>query len=176
MAVSTEHLLEAAAGTLARQPDATLQQIADAAGVSRTTLFYRFATRENLLQALAADTLDRIRIALTDVVWDVQDLDGTTREVSGRLMPLAERMQVTLRGGGRDTDPEQWRAALAPLIRFIIDGQRAGRLRSDLDPTWLAWAFGYLMFAGWDAHSAGSLTADAAALLIAQTWLGGARN
>jgi AcrR family transcriptional regulator len=64
MTVSTDAILETATRVLAASPTATLADVARAAGISRTTLFTRFATREELLLALAADAIDRTDAAI----------------------------------------------------------------------------------------------------------------
>ena len=58
--IKNEHILGTAAEVLARRPDATLQSIAKAAGISRTTIFNKFATRDALIEALAVDALRRL--------------------------------------------------------------------------------------------------------------------
>ncbi|SFP06198.1 regulatory protein, tetR family [Amycolatopsis arida] len=57
-------ILEAAEQLLARTPTATMAQIAEAAGVSRTTVHRRFATREALLDAMAESALRQLRDAV----------------------------------------------------------------------------------------------------------------
>lgn len=60
MVIKNDRILDAAAEVLAKRPDATLQTIAIAAGISRTTIFNRYPTREALLEALAIDALQRV--------------------------------------------------------------------------------------------------------------------
>lgn len=69
MVIKNEQILDAAAEVLARRPDATLQSIAKAAGISRTTIFNKFATRDALLEALAVDSLKRIGEVMAWVPW-----------------------------------------------------------------------------------------------------------
>ena len=64
MTVSTDAILETATRVLAASPTATLADVARAAGISRTTLFMRFATRDELLLALAVDAIDHIDAAI----------------------------------------------------------------------------------------------------------------
>lgn len=177
MTVKTETLLDAAARTLARRPDASLQQIAAAAGVSRTTIFYRFATRDLLLEALALDTLTRLEGTLRSLEWDVESPEGAARNAATALMPLAPRMQVSLREAPNDMSPtvaDRWVSAMSPLTDYVEICQRKGILRPDHPATWLTWSLIYLMFAAWDAVSSGELGSVPAARMVAQSWVSGA--
>ncbi|WP_030897984.1 TetR/AcrR family transcriptional regulator [Streptomyces sp. NRRL F-5126] len=57
-------ILEAAERVLAADPAATMEQIAAAAGVARTTVHRRFATREALVEALVAWATERFHQAV----------------------------------------------------------------------------------------------------------------
>ena len=60
MVIKNEHIIDVAAQVLARRPDATLQTIAESAGDSRTTIFHRYPTLADLIEALAVDAVKRI--------------------------------------------------------------------------------------------------------------------
>lgn len=55
--IKIDRILNAAAEVLVMRPDATWQTVANAAGMSRTTFFYRYPTREYLIQALGMGNL-----------------------------------------------------------------------------------------------------------------------
>lgn len=57
-------ILEAAERVLAADPTATMEQIAAAAGVARTTVHRRFATREALIEALASCATEQFHQAV----------------------------------------------------------------------------------------------------------------
>ncbi len=179
MAIKTEVLLDAAAAQLARRPNSTLAQIADAAGVSRTTLFYRFSTREQLIDTLAVDTLEHLRTALLEIVWENADLPSNLRRVTAALMPMAERMQVVLREAPSHASPDMndsWAYAIEPLSSYLRAQQSAGALKKKLPITWLVESLIYLMFAAWDSVSTDVLDPKVAAELVGQTWLDGASS
>ena len=57
-------ILEAAEQVLSADPAASMEQIAEQAGVARTTVHRRFATREALIEALAASAVRQIEQAV----------------------------------------------------------------------------------------------------------------
>ncbi|WP_069167415.1 TetR/AcrR family transcriptional regulator [Nocardia altamirensis] len=57
-------ILDAAERVLSENPHATLEQIAEAAGVARTTVHRRFANREDLLRTMAVAAWRRIAAAV----------------------------------------------------------------------------------------------------------------
>lgn len=116
---------------LAARPDAGLGAVADAAGVTRTTVYAHFPTRGALVGAVldtaiaeAAAAIDGARpddgtaaAALTRIVaasWQTIDRHGrlmeavaqvlTDAECTARHQPLAERLERTLRRGRADGD------------------------------------------------------------------------
>ncbi|WP_394816476.1 TetR/AcrR family transcriptional regulator [Streptomyces lancefieldiae] len=63
---SVRAILEAAERVLAEEPGASMEQIAAAAGVARTTIHRRFANRQALIEALASSAARRLAQAVDD--------------------------------------------------------------------------------------------------------------
>ena len=66
-----EAILEAATTCLARDPEASISSIAEAAAVGRVTVYGHFESRSALIARVAARALQQTHAALADV-----DLDG----------------------------------------------------------------------------------------------------
>ncbi|GGT82495.1 MULTISPECIES: TetR/AcrR family transcriptional regulator [Actinomadura] len=63
---SVRAILEAAEQVLAKEPGASMEQIAAAAGVARTTVHRRFANRQALIEALASSAARQLAQAVAD--------------------------------------------------------------------------------------------------------------
>ncbi|MDH6215833.1 TetR/AcrR family transcriptional regulator [Streptomyces pseudovenezuelae] len=63
---SVRAILEAAELVLAADPNASMEQIAEAAGVARTTVHRRFASRQALIEALAESAVRQLNQAIED--------------------------------------------------------------------------------------------------------------
>ena len=131
MVIKNERILDIAAEVLARRPDATLQTIADSAGISRTTIFNRYPTRGDLIEALAMDTVARIGAVMQRVPTSMDDdVDVALLAVTDALMPLASRtIFLRLHVATHDVLETHWIEAVTPLAVYIATLQAHGRLR-----------------------------------------------
>ena len=175
MVIKNEHILDVAALVLSKRPDATLQSIAAAAGVSRTTIFNKFPTRDDLLEALAADALQRIGSVMALVPdGKPSDVAAVMIEVTRGLIPLEPRTAF-LRAAPPRTDLDSlWAQAATPLAIYIGTAQAYGLLRRDHSVRWLTASYIGLLFAAWDEISEGELGTAQAARLIVESWMTGA--
>ena len=83
---ATQHIVEAASRLVGAQGiDVTMDQLAEAAGVSRRTLFRHFQTRENLLAAACASTMRRYGERLPPFVGDWRSWLRDTCQVAHRM-------------------------------------------------------------------------------------------
>lgn len=175
-------LLDAGRRVVARHgvQGATLERIAEAAGVSRTTLHRRGVSRESILHSLGEEAAEAYRRAL----WPALTNAGSGRERLGlalnALCEVAEENLELLLALGSQTDAvfhedgEDERATRSPftepLERLLRDGAADGTLR-ELDPSEYAtvifnvvgWTYIHLRARhGWAADRARLATLDIA--------------
>ena len=174
MVVRSEWILDAAARVLLRRPDATLGAIAAAAGISRTTLHNRYPSREVLLDALAVDTLDRMRDGMAAIDWSSSREPGDVlSDLWTVLQPLAARAAF-LRMGPTHESPEVtagWEAAFAPWGTYVAQLRAKERVRADLPLRWLIGSLISLLFAAFDEVDAGELGVAQAGRLVTASWV-----
>ena len=120
-----------------RGDQASMSEVAAAAGVARATLYRYFPNREALLEALGRlaleDAGDRLRAARLE---EVAVADGTERAVRA-LVTVGDSFVVLARDRGRpDTGDFEERIA-APVRNLLARGQRLGEIRDDVPATWL---------------------------------------
>jgi Transcriptional regulator len=174
--IKNERILDTAAEVLSQRPDATLQSIATAAGISRTTIFHRYPTRDDLLEALGRDALERIGEVMARVPEEpTPDVTTVMLGVTEGLMALGPRT-IFLRvvpGWGNSLDT-QWEQAVIPLAMYFHKLQAMGLVRGDQPARWLTASYIGLLFAAWDEMAEGEIGANQATRLIVQTWSAGA--
>ena len=176
MVIKNEHILDVAALVLSKRPDATLQTIAAAAGVSRTTIFNKFPTRDDLLEALAADALQRIGSVMALVPdGKPSDVAAVMIEVTRGLIPLEPRTAFLRAAPHRSDWDSLWEQAATPLAIYIGTAQAYGLLRKDHSVRWLTASYIGLLFAAWDEVNQGELGTAQAARLVVDSWLSGAQ-
>jgi AcrR family transcriptional regulator len=175
MVIKNDRILDAAAEILAKRPDATLQTIANAAGISRTTIFNRYPTREDLIQALAIDALQRIGQVMQRIPsGDNANFESVLMDVTRGLMPLGPRTTFLRIIPGQTNDLDaQWEDVVTPLAILFAQAQSQGQLRNDLRTRWLVASYIGLLFAAWDEITQGELGPSQAARLVVDTWLSG---
>jgi TetR/AcrR family transcriptional regulator, mexCD-oprJ operon repressor len=167
-------ILEAAYRCLSHDPDASVGDIAKAAGVGRVTLYGHFGNRADLVDAVVQRALARFDEAMSSL-----DLDGDPREALGRLVesswrPTAESANLLV-AAERSLPPEKLMAAHEGPAQRVVDllerGREEGAFRTDLPTSWLVAMFHATIHAAATELAAGHLAPDAAAPTIATTLL-----
>jgi AcrR family transcriptional regulator len=145
---NAEKILDAAIDCLSRNSDASVVQIAHAAGVGRVTLYGHFPSRDSLIEA----ALTRL-LAQGDEVLEGLDLTGDPRTALDALIrsswlliaqasAVLEAAQAVLPSGrihALHARPEQ-------RVRDLITrGQAEGVFRDDLPASWLASALHHVL-------------------------------
>lgn len=172
---NVEAILDAATTCLARDPDASINDIAKAAGVGRVTLYGHFESRAVLVAAVVARAMAEAESSLRGV-----DLTGDPAAALVRLIDAS--WQTTLRYGALVVAAEKSMpvAEMAAAhgeprerVRGLLEHGRAeGRFRTDLPVSWLVTTLHTVTHAAATSVYDGELAADEAARAIAATMLG----
>jgi TetR/AcrR family transcriptional repressor of mexCD-oprJ operon len=171
-----EAILAAAERCLARDPDASMSDIAAEAGLGRVTIYGHFKTRAELIEVVVRRVLDDANRVLAEV-----DLRGDAADALARLVEASWR--VTIRSGSLVVAAEK---ALPPQVvrdahagdledrvrTFLASAQRRGSFRSDLSTEWLVATFHATLHAAANEIEVGRLEADEAAGVVTATLLG----
>lgn len=133
-------LLRAAQSVLALDPHASLDAIAQAAGLSRRALYGHFADRESLLREVIALGAGRFN-AIAEATGDPDPRVGLAR-MAARLWREASAVRATANIALDDAHVRETVVALAPLrrrVRELTDaGVASGAFRRDVPPELLA--------------------------------------
>ncbi|MFW6599942.1 TetR/AcrR family transcriptional regulator [Propionibacteriaceae bacterium Y2011] len=167
-------ILDAATECLAVDPDASISDIASAAGVGRVTLYGHFPTRA----ALVGQVVERV-MRDSDALLDAVDLEGDARLALGRLLEASWQVTHRYRGlvlaaQAAMPDRDLRQAHDKPtqrMTRLLRRGRREGVVRKDMPVTWQVTTIQGVLHAASAAAHRGELSAEHAPDLIRTTLL-----
>ncbi len=157
-------IVAAAGRLLAEQPRASMQEVAEAAGVHRATVHRHFPSRDDLLAALRRRSLDDVQALLDDPELTAGDPGDALERLTAETLRLGDRTR-TWRVMPTYDDASDARAAelAAPLRELFERGQIAGEIRTDLPVELLMSAWGGLVLSSLPLMASGRLGVEAAA-------------
>jgi AcrR family transcriptional regulator len=175
-----ELILDAAEACLARDPDASMNDIAAEAGLGRVTIYGHFQSRRVLVEAVV-----RRALAAADAALDGVDLTGDAASALERLVEAT--WLVTTRTGSllvaadkalpATTVREAHAGGLEKRVHdFIASAQKDGEFRADLSADWLMATFHAVLHAAVHEIDAGRLDPGTAPKVITSTMLGALRH
>lgn len=169
---SVAAILDAAGRVLSQNPHASLEDVANAAGLTRQTVYAHFPSRAVLIATLTDRATSRVTAAL-----NAADLDnGPATEALLRLVQIswevfdAETLLLTAPGppGDPDRDRQRHEPVVEMLEKLVRRGQRDGGLDPDLPVTWVIAATTALGHAAGEEVRAGRMTSTRAATVLRQ--------
>jgi TetR/AcrR family transcriptional repressor of mexCD-oprJ operon len=123
-------IIDTAARLLAARQNASIAEIADAAGVSRGTIYRHFPTRAALLRTLADSARTEAKQRLQDANLESVPIEDGIARTARALVTVANHYPAALQDptilGTRNP------AIQDPLTTLLRRGQADGRLRSDV--------------------------------------------
>ncbi|MEV6114916.1 TetR/AcrR family transcriptional regulator [Streptomyces sp. NPDC052109] len=168
-------ILDVALAELLRDPDASMDQIARAAGVVRRTVYGHFPSREALISTLvdgAVEALMAVDAHARDGVTD--PAESVARSVLA-LWEVADRYRLLVALAQRTVTVQGIRERLAPLragkVRLLQQGLDEGVFSSPLPAPALAYVHEQMLFAVMEAVNDGLLAAQEAGRSAAVTVL-----
>jgi len=139
-ATNRRALIDAAVVAFDRDPDASLETIATAAGLSRRAVYGHFATRDDLVREVLQRGARRVVEALAGIAH--ADSRIHVALIGARLWAEVEQVRVMARIAVRGPRAREVAIELAPLrselLRVVERGVAAGEIRGDIPAPTLA--------------------------------------
>ncbi|MCX4705475.1 TetR/AcrR family transcriptional regulator [Streptomyces sp. NBC_01373] len=178
---SVRAILEAAEHVLAEDPGASMEQIAEQAGVARTTVHRRFANRQALIEALAASAKQQLMEAMEDAHLDTAPPLVALHRATANALRIKSVWRFTLGHPLADTPLTAviWSEINAGTLEFLARAQREGLLAPEADLMWARRVYYALVDEALHGGSADldpdqvRQNADALATLVVDTFLRG---
>lgn len=153
-------ILSAAASVLARNRYATLPDIADAAGVGRTTLHRYFPDREGLINAIIEDSVQAIEQSVADAALEQGSPMEAMRRLVAAMVAVGDRL-LFLFGDPRVLENYRMADAPAPpddpVVALIKRGQAEGVFDPAVSADWIQHVVWALVYTGFEEADKGRL-------------------
>ncbi|MEN1705222.1 MAG: TetR/AcrR family transcriptional regulator [Planctomycetota bacterium] len=171
-------ILDSAAAILAQNPGASLASIAEGAGVGRATLHRYFPSRDDLICAIAADSIHAIDSAVEGLEKRASSASHLLELVIEAIVPLGERYHFLTSEASGIVDEESSTALERQYneLASLVDSCKAeGAIDPSVPTAWAVGAIDALIYAAWSLTASGHVARLDAAALVTRTTLRGMR-
>ncbi|HEX5922824.1 MAG TPA: TetR family transcriptional regulator [Baekduia sp.] len=163
-------VLDAAVALLAQRPQATMQEVADASGLGRTTVYRHFPRRQDLIDALFAEVLREAADTIAEALRTATSARELLCELGPRFIAIGDRYRFI------DAHPDLRERALNPaeeiadpLAAYLTKAQERGDIRDDLPVTWILTTLRGLGVVAMVEVNAGRMTVEEAGHRVGET-------
>lgn len=164
-------MIEAALALLAENPDASMQEIADASGLGRTTVYRHFPTRDDLFAALLAHALGHSWQVAREVFARDLPFEATIRELCAGMVDAGVGYRFLLAYGNPPALEVSRTAAENPIMVWFREAQARGEMRDDLPIHWVMSCFQALSLTAMQDYASGRQSRDRTVELLAESVL-----
>lgn len=169
-------IMESATGVLVANRGASMQEIADAAGVGRTTVHRYFPGREDLIRTIALQAVVESEAAMKEARLGEGPVEDAVQRLAEALVPVGHRFHFLLDEAQLYSDPVYLATEekiVKPLEELADRGKREGAFKAGVPVAWIVDTIGALVFAAWEGVRDGRIAALDAPNLVATTLLSG---
>jgi len=173
---SKEKMLKLAMYILAKNPKASLNEIAEAAEVGRATLFRHFKSRKQLLHELVVDADNKLEKATRPILEKKLNARDTLGEFIRVLVPLGASFHLLNfeQMNSEDTDiANLYKNQLVRLKDLSFRLKSEGVVSPDVPLAWVAAVLDNLIYTAWITVSEGDIAPNDAPDLVMRSFLTG---
>jgi AcrR family transcriptional regulator len=165
-------VLDAAVALLAQRPQATMQEVADASGLGRTTVYRHFPRRQDLIDALYEQVLAESAQTVKDAIAGASNARDLLCDLGARVIAIGDRYRFldahpelrerTLQGSGDQEGRD-------PLNDYLTAAQERGEVRHDVPVAWMLTSMRGLAVVAMFEVSAGRMNVEDAGRHVGET-------
>lgn len=171
-----ERMLNLAMNILAKNPKASLNEIAEAADVGRATLFRHFKSRKQLIQELIHEAERRVKVATRPILEKNLPAVETLTQIVQVLVPIGSSFHF-LSSEAIHSDSQGVESIYTrqlPLMKDLATRlKNEGAVAADIPKDWTAAVLDHLIFTAWTTISDGDIAPNQAPELVLTSFLHG---
>ena len=164
-------MIDAAIELLAVQEDASVQEIADASGVGRTTVYRHFPTRDDLFAAMFERAVEFSRERTSEALSDSATVEDNLRALAATMIDFGLEFRFLLSNAavGKPVLKVGRESPESPVRMYMETARQRGELRSDFPVQWMMSVGQSLMIVALEDLIAGHMDEGEAKVLLGQT-------
>lgn len=171
---SRDAIIDAAIALLAKNPGASISEIAIHAGVGRATLHRHFRKKDDLILAIQKQSLEETDVAVADKIHEKMTALEQLEAMFTAVIPLGDRYHFLSQQVASDDEiSAQYAKQLAWLVGLVQALKLEGVVDSQIPDRWAVAQIDQLIWSAWHEVASGQLAAAAAPALALRTFARG---